>query len=74
MGKIYYTGNVISHDNNLYAYISTARIEERGGKVLQIRRSLVQSQLLSLEFFIDKKYFRSQYCPGVGSASNRNEY
>ena len=25
-------------------------------------------------FFIDKKYFRSHYGPGVDSASNRNEY
>ena len=25
-------------------------------------------------FFIDIKYFRSQYGPGVDSASNRNEY
>ena len=26
------------------------------------------------EFFIDIKYFRSHYGPGVDSASNRNEY
>ena len=25
-------------------------------------------------FFIDIKSFRSHYCPGVGSASNRNEF
>jgi len=25
-------------------------------------------------FFIDIKYFRSHYVPGVNSASNRNEY
>jgi len=25
-------------------------------------------------FFIDRKYFRSHYGPGVESASNRNEY
>jgi len=42
--------------------------------VLQIERSLVQSQLVSLEFFIDIKFFRSDYGPGVDSASNRNEY
>ena len=42
--------------------------------VLQIGRSLVRSQLLSLEFFIDIKSFRSHYGPGVDSASNRNEY
>ena len=32
------------------------------------------SQLVSLEFFIDIKSFRSHYGPGVDSASNRNEY
>ena len=42
--------------------------------VLQIGRSLVRSQLVSLEFFIDIKSFRSHYGPGVVSVSNRNEY
>jgi len=42
--------------------------------VLQIARSLVRSQLVSLEFFIDIKFFRSHYGPGVDPASNRNEY
>jgi len=42
--------------------------------VLQIGRSLVRSQLVSLEFFIDIKSFRSHYGPGVDSASNINEY
>jgi hypothetical protein len=42
--------------------------------VLQIGRSLVRSQLVSLEFFIDIKSFRSHCGPGVDSASNRNEY
>ena len=42
--------------------------------VLQIGRSLVRSQLVSLEFFIDIKSFRSHYGPEVDSASNRNEY
>jgi len=37
-------------------------------------RLLVRSQLVSLEFFIDIKSFRSHYGPGVDSASNRNEY
>ena len=41
---------------------------------LQIRRSLVRSQLVSLEFFIDIKSYRSHYGPGIDSASNRNEY
>ena len=53
--------------------------EDRGstvvkGAVLQIGRSLVRSQLVSVEFFIDIKSFRSHYGPGVDSASNRNEY
>ena len=42
--------------------------------MLQTGRSLVHSQLVSLEFFIDIKSFRSHYGPGVDSASNRNEY
>ena len=45
-----------------------------GSTVLQTGRSLFRSQLVSLEFFIDIKSFRSHYSPGVGSASNRNEY
>ena len=35
---------------------------------------MVRSQLVSLEFFIDIKSFRSHYGPGVDLASNRNEY
>jgi len=35
---------------------------------------MVRFQLVSLEFFMDIKYFRSQYGPGVDSTSNRNEY
>jgi len=42
--------------------------------MLQIGRSLVRSQMVSLEFFIDIKSFRSHYGPEVDSASNRNEY
>ena len=34
----------------------------------------IEFQLVSLEFFIDIKSFRSHYGPGVDSASNRNEY
>ena len=44
------------------------------GAVLQIGRSLAQSQQVSLEFFIDIKSFPLHYGPGVNSASNRNEY
>ena len=36
--------------------------------------SLVRSQLVSLEFFIDIISLRSHYGLGVDSASNRNEY
>jgi len=35
--------------------------------VLQIGRTLVRSQLVSLEFFTDIKSFRSHYGPGVDS-------
>ena len=42
--------------------------------MLQIGRSLVRFQLVSMELFIDIKSFRSHYGPGVDSASNRNEY
>ena len=42
--------------------------------MLQIGRSLVRSQLVSLEFFIHIKSFRSHCGPGVDTTSNRNEY
>ena len=42
-------------------------------RLLQIGRSLVRFQIVSLEFFIDISP-RSHYDPGVDSASNRNEY
>jgi len=42
--------------------------------VLQIGRSLVRFQMVSLEFFIGIKSFRSHYGPGVDSAYDRNEY
>ena len=42
--------------------------------VAQWLRSLVRSQLVSLEFFIDIKSYRSHCSPGVDSASNRTEY
>ena len=41
---------------------------------LQIGRSLIRSEPVLLEFFIDIKSFRSHYGPGVDSASNRNEW
>jgi len=44
------------------------------GAVLQIRRLLVRSQVVSLEFFIDTESFWSHYGPGVDSACDRNEY
>ena len=37
-------------------------------------KSLVRFQMVSWEFLIDIKSFRSHYGPGVDSASNRNEY
>jgi len=42
--------------------------------VLRIGSSLVRSQIVSSEFSIDIKSFRSYYDRGVDSASNRNEY
>ena len=42
--------------------------------MLQIGRSLVLLQLVSLEIFIDIKSLQWHYGPGVDSASNRNEY
>ena len=42
--------------------------------MLQIGRSLVRFQMVPLEFSIDISSVRSQYGPGVDSASNRNEY
>ena len=39
-----------------------------------IGRSLVRSQLVSLEISVDIKSFRSHYDTGIDSASNRNEY
>ena len=39
-----------------------------------VGRSLSRFQLVTLEFFIDIKSFRSRYGPGVDSASSRNEY
>jgi len=49
---------------------------DRDGIVVKVLyyKLLVRSQLVPLEFFIDIKSFRSHYCPGVDSASNRNEY
>ena len=66
---------------NTYCF-STATMVARGDrgstevKVLCYKsgRSLVRSQMVSLEIFIDIKSFRSHYGPGVDSASNRNEY
>ena len=58
---------------------STTLAGDRGSAVVKVLcykvgRSLVRSQLVSVELFIDIKSFRSHYGPGVDSASNRNEY
>ena len=52
---------------------------DRGGTVVKVlcyklEGRCVRSQLVSLEFSIDIKSFRSHYGPGVDSASNRDEY
>jgi len=41
---------------------------------LSFGRSLIRSQLVSLEFFIHIKSFQSHYGPGIDSTSNRNKY
>ena len=70
---------VVVGDNKFYSELKTAYLNKGGTAVaqwlrLQIGRLVVRSQLVSLEFFIDIKSFRSHYGPGVDSASNRNEY
>jgi len=47
------------------------RLGDRGSTVVKV---LVRSQLVSVEFFIDIKSFRSQYGLGVDLASKRNGY
>ena len=42
--------------------------------MLQIKWSLVRSQLVSLEYFIDVKSFQLYRGPGVDSASDRNDH
>ena len=66
-------------DFNIFTRITMNMMGNRGGTVVTvlcylIRRSLVRSQLVSLEFFTDINSFRTYYGPGVDSASNRNEY
>jgi len=59
------------------AYLFTFSIRgDRGSAVVKVLcyKSEGRSQLVSLEFFIDIKSFRSHYGPGVDPASNRNEY
>ena len=63
---------LLSHISYKICFNYTEQVGDRGGT--QIGRSLVRSQLVSLEFFIDIKSFRSHYGPGVDSASNRNKY
>jgi len=54
--------------------LRNCKLDRGKGAVLQIGRSLIRFQVVSFEFFIDIKSFRSHYGPGVDSASNRNEY
>jgi len=53
--------------------INASYIGHHWTEKVQIGRSPVRSQLVSLEFFIDIKSFRSHYGPAVDTASNRNE-
>ena len=57
-----------------WIFILTLTTELLLKEIWPLRVQLVRSQLVSLEFFIDIKSFRSHYGPGVDSASNRNEY
>jgi hypothetical protein len=65
--------------NDIYFVVNNCELwrlrwHSGSGAVLQIGRLVIRSQLVSLEFFIDIKSFRSHYGPGVDSASNINEY
>ena len=67
--------NILGYMYNVLLYCKVLPRQHSGqGAVLQFGRSLVRSQLVSFEFFIDIESFRSHYGPGVDSASNRNEY
>ena len=53
----------------------------RGAAVVQWLRCCATNRKVAgsipsriIGFFIDVKIFRSHYCPGVDSTSNRNEY
>ena len=61
--------------SNWFHYVGSEPRRHSGQSILlQIGRSLLRSQLGSLEFFIDIKSFRSHYGPGVDSAANRKEF
>ena len=64
---------MLSSSENSDCTLRTTRAGDHGA-VLQIGRSLVRSQLVSVNFFIDINSFRSHYGPGVDSACDRNEY
>jgi hypothetical protein len=54
-------------------------MEDRGSTVIKAlcyksEGRWFESQIVSLEFFIDIKSLRSHYGPGVDTASNRTEY
>jgi len=78
--RAYRLGNfACASENGDYMKLSFTPMGDLGSTlvkvaVLQFERSLVRSQLVSVDFFIDIKSFRSHYGPGVDSASNRNEY
>jgi len=60
--------------NNIKWTNFTLQLCIQGGYLNLLSLHIIRSQLVSLEFFIDIKSFRSHYGPGVDSASNRNEY
>ena len=72
-------GSINAVKNHLDFLLVWVKRGDRGSTVVKVlcyksEGPLVRFQMVSLEFFIDIKSFRSHYGPGVDSASNRNEY
>ena len=54
--------------------IHTKHINTLCGLNVELLNVKLAVHIVTLEFFINIKSFRSRYGPGVDSASNRNEY
>ena len=74
--SIFQRGEIEVNFERIMTSIFPQSMKPGGTAVAQwlIGRSLVRSQPVPLELFIDINSFRSHYGPGVDSASNRNEY